>query len=48
MRQVDGGADCRGGSPDPGPGMAQSLGADVPFTMLSASEVFSLSVRARA
>lgn len=27
------------------PGMAQSLGPDVPFTMLSGSEVFSLSVR---
>lgn len=26
-------------------GMAQSLGPDVPFTMLSASEVFSLAVR---
>lgn len=26
-------------------GMAQSLGPDVPFTMLSGSEVFSLSVR---
>ena len=26
------------------PGMAQALGPDVPFTMLAASEVFSLSM----